>query len=112
MQTLQALTPEAYEQTEELARRAAEGLQAAFGEVGIAVQVVVAGSIFRLYFLEQPPLNFREAARDDAQMHRWLFFALLNRGIYTRTGGNISLATETHHIDALVQGVREVVQVL
>ena len=112
LQTLQALTPEAYEQMEGLARRAAEGLEAAFGEAGVAVQVVVAGSIFRLYFLEQPPRNFREAAQDDAQMHRWLFFALLNRGLYTRTGGNISLATETHHIDALVQGVREVVQVL
>ena len=45
-------------------------------------------------------------------MHRWLFFALLNKGLYTRTGGNVSLATEAHHIDALVQGVREVVQVL
>ena len=112
LQTLQALTPEAYEQMEGLAQRAAEGLQAAFGEAGIAVQVVVAGSIFRLYFLEQPPRNFRQAAQDDAQMHRWLFFALLNRGLYTRTGGNVSLATEAHHIDALVQGVREVVQVL
>ena len=112
LQTLQALTPEAYEQMEGLARRAAEGLQTEFSEVGIAVQVVVAGSIFRLYFLEQPPRNFREAAQDDAQMHRWLFFALLNRGLYTRTGGNVSLVTETHHIDALVQGVREVVQVL
>ena len=71
---------------EGLAQRAAEGLQAAFGEVGIAVQVVVAGSIFRLYFLEQPPRNFRQAAQDDAQMHRWLFFALLNKGLYTRNG--------------------------
>ena len=112
MQTLQALTPAAYEQLKELARRAAAGLQAAFGEVGVAAQVVVAGSIFRLYFLDQPPRNFREAAQDDAEMHRWLFFALLNRGLYTRLGGNVSLATEPHHIDALVQGVREAVQAL
>ena len=112
LQTLQALTPAAYEQTEGLARRAAAGLQAAFGEVGVAVQVVVAGSIFRLYFLDQPPRDFREAAQDDAQMHRWLFFALLNRGLYTRTGGNVSLATEPHHINSLVQGVREAVQAL
>ena len=112
LQTLQALTPAAYEQMEGLARRAAAELQAAFGEVGVAVQVVVAGSIFRLYFLDQPPRNFREAAQDDAQLHRWLFFALLNRGLYTRMGGNVSLATKPHHIDALVQGVREAVQAL
>ena len=108
--TLQMLTAEAYAQMGRLAEKAAEGLRAAFSEAGIAAQVVVAGSMFRIFFLDRAPRNFREAANDDGQLQRWLFFALLNRGIYTRVGGNVSLVTEEGHVDTLVQGVREVLK--
>ena len=108
--TLRALTEEAYAQMGRLAEQAQEGLQAVLAEAGIEARVVVAGSIFRIYFLDRPPSNFREAARDDAQLQRWLFFALLNRGIYTRTGGNISLVTEERHVAELVQTVRTCLQ--
>ena len=110
--TLQMLTAEAYAQMGALAERAAQGLRAAFAEAGVAAQVVVAGSMLRIFFLERVPRNFREAARDDGQLHRWLFFALLNRGIYTRMGGNISLVTEVGHVDEYVREVREVLRVL
>ena len=112
LQTLRALTEEACEQMGELARLAADGVRTACAEAGVSAQVVVAGSIFRLYFLDRAPRNFREAARDDALMQRWLFFALLNRGFYTRTGGNVSLATQEDHVEALVQAVREVLRAL
>ena len=108
--TLKALTEEAYGQMAALAQQAAEGLEGAFAEVGVEVRVVVAGAMFRIYFLDRLPRNFREAAQDDAQMQRWLFFALLNRGIYTRVGGNVSLVMGEDHVAALVQGVREVLQ--
>lgn len=112
LQTLKALTEEAYAQMGALAQQAGEGLAAAFAEAAVKARVVVAGSMLRIYFLDRAPRNFREAARDDAQMQRWLFFALLNRGIYTRMGGNVSLVTEEGHVDEWVQGVREVLRVL
>ena len=108
--TLQMLTAEAYAQMGRLAEKAAEGLRAAFSVAGIAAQFVVAGSMFRIFFLDRAPRNFREAANDDGQLQRWLFFALLNRGIYTRVGGNVSLVTEEGHVDTLVQEVREVLK--
>ena len=110
--TLQMLTTDAYAQMGGVAEKVAEGLRGVFAEAGIAAQVVVAGSMFRIFFLEKAPSNFREAAKDDGQLQRWLFFALLNRGIYTRVGGNVSLVTQQGHMEELVQGVREVLRAL
>ena len=110
--TLRLLTEPAYEQMGDMAQRAANGLEVAFATAGIPARVLVAGSMFRIYFLEELPHNFRQASRDDAQMHRWLFFALLNRGIYTRVGGNASLMTQEQHVDELVGTVRACLQTL
>ena len=112
LKTLQLLTGPAYEQMRGMAQRAATGLEAAFATAGIASRVLVAGSMFRIYFLEELPRNFRQASRDDAQLQRWLFFALLNRGIYTRVGGNASLMTQEQHVDELVGTVRACLQTL
>ena len=112
LKTLQLLTGPAYEQMRGMAQRAATGLEAAFATAGIAARVLVAGSMFRIYFLEELPRNFRQASRDDAQLQRWLFFALLNRGIYTRVGGNASLVTQEQHVDELVATVGACLQTL
>ena len=101
------MTPAAYARIAELAQAAARGLERVFGELGLAACVVVAGSIFRVYFLEKPPRNYREAAADDAQVQRWLHLRLLNRGIYWRQGGSISLPLEAEHVDQLVETVRD-----
>ena len=105
--TLERMTPAAYERIAELAQAAASGLELAFAEQGLAACVVVAGSIFRVYFLEKPPRNYREAAADDGQLQRWLHLCLLNRGIYWRMGGSISLPLEPGHVDQLVETVRD-----
>ena len=67
--------------------------------------VVTAGSLFQLYFLPRPPRNYREAAQDDGDRQRWLYFRLLNDGIVTRRGGNVSLPMTDRHVDRLVDGV-------
>ncbi len=105
--TLETMTPAAYARIAELAQAAARGLERVFGELGLAACVVVAGSIFRVYFLEKPPRNYREAAADDAPLQRWLHLRLLNRGIYWRQGGSISLPLEGEHVDQLVETVRD-----
>ncbi len=105
--TLERMTPSAYDRIGALAQAAARGLEQAFGGLDIPACVVVAGSMFRVYFLERSPRNYREAAADDAQLQRWLHLSLLNRGIYWRMGGSISLPLEGGHVDRLVETVRD-----
>jgi glutamate-1-semialdehyde 2,1-aminomutase len=105
--TLQMMTTEAYEHVDGLAQRIAKGLEDVFQEAGVTATIVVAGSLFRIYFLDTPPRNYREAAQDSKEKHSWLNFYLLNHGIVTRQGGCTSLPMTTEHADTLVEMVRE-----
>ena len=108
--TLQHLTPAVYDELEERTRRLADSLQAVFDEVGLAACVCAIGSLFRVYFLDELPRNYRESARDDRAMHRWLFVSLLNRDIYWRNGGinAVSVPTTGDHVDHLTATVRSI----
>lgn len=103
--TLRLLTPEAYKRLASLTQRLAEELERVFQDAGVRARVTTAGSLFRVHFLPERPRNYREAARDNQLLHRWLFFALLNRGIYWKLGGNVSLPMEDRHVDQLASAV-------
>ena len=103
--TLRLLTPEAYKRLASLTQRLATGLERVFQDAGLQARITTAGSLFRVHFLPERPRNYREAARDNQQLHRWLFFALLNRGIYWKLGGNVSLPMEDRHVDQLISAV-------
>ncbi len=103
--TLRLLTPEAYDKLSASTKRLSAELDAVFKEAGIQTQITTVGSLFRIHFLSEKPRTYREAAQDDATMHKWLFFSLLNRGIYSKLGGNVSLPMENTHIDQLVSTV-------
>ena len=101
--TLRTMTDAAYAAIHEGTRRLGDGLQQAFDQAGVPGCVVTAGSLFQFYFLPRVPRNYREAAQDDSQRQRWLYFWLLNHGIVTRRGGNVSLPMEDQHIDRLLE---------
>ncbi len=105
--TLRLLTPEAYRRLESLTQRLADRLRRVFRDTGLEAHVTTAGSLFRVHFLAERPRNYREAARDNQLLHRWLFFALLNRGLYWKLGGNVSLPMEDRHVDQLVSAVSD-----
>lgn len=105
--TLRLLTPEAYKRLASLTQRLAEELERVFQDAGVQARVTTAGSLFRVHFLPERPRNYREAARDNQLLHRWLFFALLNRGIYWKLGGNVSLPMEDRHVDQLASAVSD-----
>ncbi|MBT5830281.1 MAG: aspartate aminotransferase family protein [Candidatus Latescibacteria bacterium] len=109
--TLQTMTAEAYNHVDTLAQHIAEGLDGVFREADVTATVVVTGSLFRIYFLDTPPRNYREAAQDDKEKHKWLNFYLLNQGIVTRQGGCTSLPMTTEHADTLIKTVGEGVKV-
>ena len=104
--TLRLLTPEAFGKLDRLTRRLGSELEAVFSEARLQAQVTTVGSLLRVHFLPEKPRNYREAAAEDASIHRWLFFALLSRGIYWKQGGNVSLPMEEAHIDQLISTVR------
>ena len=108
--TLQHLTPPVFDDLNARTRRLADSLQNTFDEVGLAASVCAIGSLFRVYFLDEVPRNYREAARDDRAMHRWLFLSLLNRDIYWRNGGinAVSVPMTDDHVDHLTTTVRTI----
>ena len=103
--TLRTMTADAYDRLHELTDEVAAGLQRTFDAAGVLASVVSVGSLFRVYFLPEPPRNYRQAARDNGALHRWLHFSLLNRDVYWRQGGNVSLPMESQHVDALIATV-------
>ena len=105
--TLNTMTPEAYQHIHTLTNRITTGLTEAFQKTNIPATIVSAGSLFRIYFLDHPPRNYREAARDSNEKHQWLYFYLLNHGILIRQGGCVSLPMTTEHADRLVNYVHE-----
>ena len=105
--TLNAMTPEAYDHIHTLTQRITTGLTEAFQNANTPCTIVTAGSLFRIYFLDKPPRNYREAAQDSREKHQWLYFYLLNHGILIRQGGCVSLPMTTEHADRLVNYVSE-----
>ncbi len=104
--TLRLLTPEAYGKLDAVTQRLGSELEGVFADADLQAQVTTIGSLFRVHFLPERPRNYREAAREDASIHRWLFFALLARGVYWSPRGNVSLPMEDVHIDQLISAVR------
>jgi len=100
--TLQTMTQSAYAAIEQRTTKLGQELNCAFEQAGISGCVVTFGSLFQIYFLPLPPSNYREAAKDDRDRHRWLYLWLLNHGIITRRGGNVSLPMNDEHINLLV----------
>lgn len=107
MATLHELTPAAYDRLDVLTRRLGSELEAVFEEAGIQAQVTTVGSLFRVHFLPSRPRNYREAARDNGLMHRWLQLWLLNHNIMWSTAGNVSLPMQNGHVDAFVAALGE-----
>ncbi len=110
--TMRHLTPEVYEDLNERTQRLANALQSVFDDVGLTARVCAIGSLFRIYYLDELPRNYREAARDNGGLHRWMFLSLLNRDIYWRNGGinALSAPTTDDHVDQLATTVREVLE--
>lgn len=110
MATLRTLTPDAYAHLDALTRRLGAELDAVFEEAGVEAQVTTVGSLFRVHFLPHRPHNYREAAQDNALMHKWLQFWLLNHDIMWSTAGNVSLPMREEQIDTFVSAVATALQ--
>lgn len=106
LMTLREMGETAYAQLNDFTANLCKALKEAFDDAGVAASVAVAGSIFRIYFLEQLPENYRQAALDDSSKHRWLYLWMLNNGIVIRQGGAPSFPMTENHASQLVDETR------
>ncbi|HCL28516.1 MAG TPA: aspartate aminotransferase family protein [Candidatus Latescibacteria bacterium] len=104
--TLQQMTEKEYDAMHEMTADLGTELQQTFRDAGVDASVVIAGSIFRLFFLKEPPQNYRQAALDCGDQHRWYNFWMLNHGIATRLGGCLSLPMTEEHTSRLLDETR------
>ena len=104
--TLNEMGPDEYKSLEELGLQLESKLNSIFLEVGIDAVCTVIGSLFKIHFLSEKPVNYREAALDNQLMHQWLFFWLLSNEIHLSQGGNISTPMNETHIDKLVSCIQ------
>ena len=103
---LREMTKDAYTQLNEMTENLGSELQMVFDDANVTASVLVAGSIFRIFFLDMLPRNYRQAAQDSKEKHRWLHFWMLNNGIAIRQGGCPSLPMTSEHTTQLVDETR------
>ncbi len=111
--TLQQLTPSAFEHLNGLGERLRAGLEALSARISTPLQVVVLGSLFSVYFTDEPLVNYRSLAGNDGGMAHRVFLSLLNQGYFLSQGlsmNALSLPMEDEHIDGLVSAFERAIE--
>ena len=104
--TLDLLTREALARLEALGDRLRTGLRATLRAAGVPGQVTGMGSLVGIHLTADPVRDYRSSLTSDREAMRWLHLALLNRGIFARSGGGFFLSTAVaeDEIDETVAG--------
>jgi glutamate-1-semialdehyde 2,1-aminomutase len=80
--TLEELTPSAYAHLDETGETLRQGMEKAAERAGIVVQVVGVGSVFHIYFTDQPIIDSASAKTGNQLFLRHYDLNLIIRGIY------------------------------
>ena len=103
-----------YAQLELQTQRLAQGLSHAAQSAGLANTVAHVGSMFTLFFHDQPVTNYSIASQCDTQRFARYFWGMIERGIYlpcSQFEANfVSTAHEPADIEATIEAARDVFQ--
>ncbi len=80
LQELKANPP--YRRLEELGRQIGDGLQQAAAAAGVLHQFARVGSMWTLFFAEQPVTDYESAKKCDTKRFARFFWAMMDRGVY------------------------------
>lgn len=109
---LALLDDAAYRHLVALAQQLDEGLQRVFAAAGVPVQVARVGSLFSLFFHDQPVTNYAEARNADHSRYAEFFHGMLTRGHSLPPSGYEAWFVSTAHtqadIDATVAAAADV----
>ena len=102
--------PGQYEELERKGQRLGHGIERAIHEVGIAVRIVRIGTLFCLFFTEEPVIDYATAKTADTARFARFFWKMLEQGIYLPPSQFeacfISLALDDAMIEETVKAVK------
>ena len=100
-----------YNQLEQRGKQLVEGLEKAVRETETKAQVARVGSMWTLFFNEQPVNNFDVATESDTERFGKFFWDMMDRGIYLPCSqfeaAFISMLHTEDHIHQTIQAVQE-----
>jgi glutamate-1-semialdehyde 2,1-aminomutase len=110
-------TPSVYNRLEEIGTNLTNGMKANLNKLGLNYTLNHVGSMFTLFFTDQPVNNFEDAKTSDTALFGRYFQAMLKRGIYLAPSQYeamfLSTALTDEHIgmilEANLESLREVV---
>ena len=77
------------------------------------MQAVVLGSLFSVYFTDEPLVDYRSLADNDGEIGHRVFLSLLNQGYFLSQGlsmNALSLPRENEHIDGLMSAFEKAIE--
>ncbi len=80
--TLRNCTPDVYDHLDRTARTIAELASEALAKEGVAHRVQFAGTMFSIFFVDEPVTDYAAAKRQDTEVFTAFFHAMLSEGVY------------------------------
>ena len=80
--TLRLLTPDVHRAIEDRAGTLVEGLRQIARRLGVPLTATHVGSMWGMFFREEPVRSLADARRADIELHKRFFHAALRRGVY------------------------------
>jgi len=80
--TLRNCTPEVYDHLDRTARTIADLASEALAKEGVAHRVQFAGTMFSIFFTDEPVTDYAAAKRQDTEAYKAFFHAMLSEGVY------------------------------
>ena len=100
-----------YARLEQLGQRLIDGLRAAAAASGLPHHLARVGSMWTLFFNDQPVTDYDSARRSDTARFARFFWAMLGRGVYLPCSqfeaAFLSAAHTEEHIDQTIAAARE-----
>ncbi len=80
--TLRQCTPDLYDRLDQTARTVADLASEALAKEGVAHRVQFAGTMFSVFFTDEPVTDYAAAKRQDTERFKAFFHAMLAQGVY------------------------------
>ncbi len=100
---LLATQPDLYPRLTQATTSLANGLAEIVRQAGIGVSVNQVGSMFTLFFTEQPVFDYADAKRSDSARFARFFHALLDHGVYLPPSQFEAAFVSAAHSDAVIE---------
>jgi glutamate-1-semialdehyde 2,1-aminomutase len=99
----QLQSPGTYERLSETSRTLASGIERAAKETGVALRATSEGSMWGVFFTEEPVTDYASAKKADTNLYARFFRGMLGRGVYLAPSQFEAAFVSTQHAAAEVE---------